>query len=137
MCQGSCNKDWDSILHFLRTGHECNLFEYIHGDKDIEELTAAIIRGSAEACRYATRYDELTENHLLNALFALLYHYLPCESQKISNIMRILMAGERETASSSLEDFVCRITGNMPTSLGCYFCRSGKVRAGFFCFSPI
>lgn len=133
MCQSSYNKDWGSILHFLKTGQECDLFEHIHNDKDIEELTAAIIRGSTEACRYATRYDELTENHLLNALFALLYHYLPCEYQKLSNIMRMLIAGERETASSSLEDFVCRITGDTPTSLlDAIFAEVEKLEPGSF-----
>lgn len=138
MYQSSCNKDWGSILHFLKTGQECDLFEHIHSDKDIEELTAAIIRGSAEACIHATKFDEHTEKSLLNALFALLYHYLPCESQKLSNIMRLLIAGERETpASSSLEDFVCRITGDTPTCDQCslldaIFAEVKKVEPGSF-----
>ena len=80
---------------------ECNLFEHIHGDKDIEELTAAVIRCSAESCRYATRIDEMADSSLLNALLALLYHYTPYEYQNIPNVMRLLRTGLEKTSPRS------------------------------------
>lgn len=121
MCERPINEDWDSLLHLLGTDKECNLFEHIHGDKDIEELTAAVIRCSAESCRYATRIDEMADSSLLNALLALLYHYTPYEYQNIPNVMRLLRTGlektsPRSTSEKSLEEFICRLTGKKPVS---------------------
>ena len=113
------NEDWNSLLHLLGTDKECNLFEHIHGDKDIEELTAAIIRCSAESCRHATRFDEITESHLLNAMLALLRYYNPPSDQNLHNVIRMLNIGAKETSSSSLEEFVCRITGEKTADERC------------------
>ena len=124
MCKRRNNEDWDSLLHLLGTDKECNLFEHIHGDKDIEELTAAVIRCSAESCRYATRIDEMADSSLLNALLALLYHYMPYKYQNLPNVMRMLKVGLEETSpcstsEESLKEFICRLTGKKPISEQC------------------
>ena len=82
-------------LDHMDRGNHYNPFNYIHSDKDIEELVTTLISNTTPPEQHSgDPFWEKSETALLLSLIAYLYHYAPKRYKNFSNVMRLLRASD-------------------------------------------